>query len=256
MAVTSSSVKKRKKIWVGIYAPKILNSAFLGESNVYSIQDTKDKTLSLNLSTFTNDMRKQNTNVNFKIVAAVDNKAVAGITGISLTQAYVKRLVRRGRDKVDDSFTVKSKDNKVLRVKPLVITNSKTTKTVNSKIRLELRVIIANMLKNTNSEEFFANLINQRIQKGIKEKLSKIYPVKFIDIRQSMIEEANSGYTHQKRIDVVPRHEIVKKKEEPDETDMKDEEMVEESEDETTEETEAVEKESNNVDSEKSEEKK
>jgi len=165
MAVSNKSTKKRKKLWYGIYAPDCLRKQQLGESTVYNTEDLIGKTLKLNLSTFPNDMRKQNVAVKFSVKTVVDSKAITEITGISLTTAYIKRLVRRGRNKVDDSFLAVSKDKKNIRLKPIIITNAKTERSVTSKLRIELRKILSSSLKNSTSEEFFMNLINQRLQK-------------------------------------------------------------------------------------------
>lgn len=195
MAKPTQTTKKRKKLWYQIVAPKIMNNEFLGETNVYDKDQIPGKTLRLNLSTVTNNMKKQSMNVSFQVLTVVDNKAITTITGTALTNAFLKRLVRRGRDKVDDSFTVKTKDQKVVRIKPFITTMNRTSKAVNSKIRLAARKILAVQLKNKGYEEFFNDIINLRLQKEIKESLSKIYPIKSFDIRKSQLLKDGSAVT-------------------------------------------------------------
>jgi len=187
MAKETTKLKKRKKNWYTIVAPKVLNNAPLGETYVYNKENITGKTLKLNLSTFTNDMRRQNMDINFQITAFADNKATTTITGLALTQSNKKRLVRRGRDKIDDSFLTKSKDGKVLRVKPLMITNSRTSKSVISRIRLKARSILARYIKSKDSEEFFYDVMMVKLQKEMKSALSKIYPLKQFEIRQALV---------------------------------------------------------------------
>lgn len=187
MAQLIQSTKKRKKIWYQIQSTKTLNNVLLGETYVYNKDQIKGKSLKLNLSTVSNDMRKQNMDVSFEVISFVDNKAIASVTGVSLTQSFLKRLVRRGRDKIEDSFLAKTKDKKTIRVKPVIITMNRSAMTIKSKIRLQARELIRNLIKTKQHEEFFGNVIHQKIQKELKETLSKIYPVKQLELRQILI---------------------------------------------------------------------
>ena len=59
--------KKGKKVWVKINAGPEFNNIELGESYVHSPEDLMGKKFKINLSMLTGDMRKQNSNITFKI---------------------------------------------------------------------------------------------------------------------------------------------------------------------------------------------
>ncbi|MFT4282964.1 MAG: hypothetical protein ACMXX6_00910 [Candidatus Woesearchaeota archaeon] len=189
MAVKTQVAKKRKKSWVKIVAPQFLGNAFLGESLVQDKEDLVGKYLSLNLSTFTNDMKKQSIIVKFRAISVVDNQAQTNVVGLELTNSYMKRLVRRGKSKVSDSFVANTRDNKKLRIKPLIITNSKTNNSLQSKIRVEAKALILESVKKLSADEFFENIINTKIQRDLKDKLSKIYPLRYVDMYKCSIEK-------------------------------------------------------------------
>jgi small subunit ribosomal protein S3Ae len=189
MSVKQPAVKKRIKNWYNIHAPVFLNEAILGESNVYAKNELIGKTIKLNLFAFTNDIKKQNMDAIFRVTNVVENKALTEILGIILTQSYIKRLVRRGRNKIDDSFLVKTKDRKLIRVKPLLVTNNKTNKSVTSKIRLITRDYTRKLAATVTNEELFSMIVNVKLQKELREKLNKVYPLKFSEIRQAVIEK-------------------------------------------------------------------
>lgn len=218
MATKPATLKKKKKMWYPIYAPKMLNNIILGESTVYNKEELKGKTLKLNLSTIINDMRKQQLEIFFSVTEVVENKGITEVTGISLVQSYIKRLVRRGRDKVDDSFLVKSKDRKVIRIKPLLITNYRTNRSVNSRLRLDTREVIRRILSKTDADEFFHMIITGKIQKEIKDKVNKIYPLKHVEIRVAQYEKDKG-----KEIKEITDEELA-------EVAASDEELVEEAE--------------------------
>ena len=190
MAVKNVSTKKKsKKVWISIHAPEVFNKAFLGESYVYLKEDLIGKPLNLNLSTFVNDMKKQNINILFKVASIQEGKGVAEIMGLILNQSYIKRLVRRGKNKVEDSFLAKTSDNKTIRVKPIIITNSKTHQSVVSKLRLDARVHLKRIIKTMTPDSFVKELTDLRLQKEIKEKLQKIYPLRYFDVRYVSTEK-------------------------------------------------------------------
>lgn len=189
MATKNIAVKKKKKVWLGIQAPEFMGHTILGESNVYEKEELIGKTLCLNLATITNDMKKQNINVTFKVVGVHEGKGQTELVNYVLVSSYVKRLVRRSREKVEDSFLAKTKDGKVVRVKPIAITNADTYNSIVTKIRLGMKTLIKNALKEKTFNEFVNDLMNMKFQKEMKDKLNKIYPLKYVDVRQILLEE-------------------------------------------------------------------
>lgn len=188
MAVTKQTKKRRKKKWFKIVAPKILNHAELGESHVYSEDDLIGKSLKVNQSTITNNMRNQNVELHFKVISTADQIGQTDLTGITLTGGYLKRLVRKGRDKIEDSFVVKTQNQKDVRVKPVVLTNTRANNKVKQTLRRMAKEFITKYTKKMPHDKFFNSVIKNRLQKEMKEHLSDIYPLKYVDIRSALIE--------------------------------------------------------------------
>jgi small subunit ribosomal protein S3Ae len=228
MATKNVTAKKKKKAWYGLYAPESLNGVFLGETQVYAPDEMIGKSLSMNLAMITGDMKKQNVIASFIVNEVKDNKGMAKLIGYSLSAAYIKRLVRRKRDKIDDSFLAKSKDGTILRIKTVVMTNSKTHESATSAIRLSLRAKIKKALTEVDFNEFVNSLINLRLQKDWKNSLGKIYPLKFLEVRhvsletpkKSMKDEEYKDYTEKVKSD--DDLEDYEDKESADESDVKD----------------------------------
>lgn len=186
MAITSN-VKRKKKVWVPMQAPEFLNKAFLGESLVSDREAMIGKSLTLNLSIFTKDMKKQNIDVSFRVKSIVDGKGLTEIVGLALTNSYIKRLVRRGKSKVEDSFTAKTKDGFTVRIKPVVVTNNLVNAGVATKIRALAKEELTNLANNEHVDSFFEILLAQKVQKELKDKLSKVYPLRYVDVRVAQI---------------------------------------------------------------------
>ncbi len=182
-------IKKGKKKWAPIYAPAMFGEALLGESHVFETSDLNGKYLTANLSTITKNMRKQNANIQFKVIGVEDGKGKTEVVGYNMINSALKRLVRRGRDKVADSFISKTSDKRILRIKPLIVTVNHTTKLIQSACRLEARKIIREYVVKTNVEGTVQAIVEGKLQKIIKDSLKKIFPIKSVDIRMAKLVE-------------------------------------------------------------------
>mgnify|MGYP006298837421 CR=1 FL=1 len=185
--VTAQKVKKKR--WFPIFAPQLFASAPLGERGVADSSLLSGKYITANLSTITRSMRKQNVNMHFRIVKVEDDKAQTEAIGYSLINAAMKRLVRRGRDKIADSFLAKTKDKRVMRIKPLIITTTKGTHSAQTAIRLEARRVIREYVFAKSVEELLSDIAEGKLQKIIKESCVKIAPLRSVDIRRAVLVE-------------------------------------------------------------------
>lgn len=218
--------KVKKKKWYPIYAPAIFGSKLIGESYVESVDELKGKFISSNLSTIMNDMKKQNITMKFRVSKVVEGKGQTEIIGLQQVQSFVKRLVRRGRSKVDDSFTATTKDEQLVRIKPLIITNTKCVRSTASQLRLETRKLIAEKLAKTGFINTVQEILGFRLQKEIKAKLNKIHPIRSIDIRV-FAREAIRGIIPEADLELLPE---VKEEPKPVKKEVSEEETKEEAE--------------------------
>lgn len=175
--------QKKKKKWYPIFAPVSFRGQLLGEILSSGPESIVGKNLSLNLMEFTNDPKKQNFRANFKVVKMEGEKAVTQITGYEMLLTHVRRIMRKGIEKVEDSFVAKSKDGVNVQVKTLLLTKSKTKHSVLTAIRKTTRDFISNELKNYSFDEFIQLIIATRIQKQLRESLNKIYPLVACEFR-------------------------------------------------------------------------
>ncbi len=189
MATKTVSKTGKKKNWYSIIAPKVFNEMEVGQTLVVDPQSMVGKTISSSLMTFTKSMRKQNITVKLKVKEVRDNKAYSDIVSYSMNPSAIKRLVRRRRDKVDDSFVCKTKDGKMVRVKPMVLTRSNASNPKLASIRHAIRYMFATRVMNMTYGQFVEQVLNDRLVKEVKKTVSYIYPARMISIRSFKLEE-------------------------------------------------------------------
>ncbi|PIO07543.1 hypothetical protein COU59_03235 [Candidatus Pacearchaeota archaeon CG10_big_fil_rev_8_21_14_0_10_34_12] len=118
----------------------------------------------------------------------VDGKeAKAFPRGIKLTPYFLRRMMRKGTNYVEDSFSTSCKDATV-RVKPFLITRRKVSRAIRKALREKAREELINYLKERKTEEVFSEILDNRIQKTLSLTLKKIYPLSLCEIRVFKIE--------------------------------------------------------------------
>lgn len=179
--------KWKKKKWFTILAPKVFQERPLGQTCASNPAQLKGRTTSVNLMTLTGNIKKQTTDVLFEIVDSQGEKALTQIKKIELMPAYIKRKVRRNKDRIDASFVCVTKDNKYLRLKPIIITVSKSSRAIQSKLKQKMMEYTIKTVKNQTYDDLINDLINYKFQRTARNLLSPIFPIIDADLRSIVL---------------------------------------------------------------------
>jgi ribosomal protein S3AE len=153
------------------------------EAYVYSIENLDKRALKIDL---TRMLRGKSIELLAKIEVK-DGKAVADARKLTLLGFFIRRMLRKGVDYVEDSFSVECKDAK-LRVKPFLITRKKVSRKVKNALRISAKDFLFNYIKERGKEEVFRDMISSQIQRALSLRLKKIYPLALCEIRVLNIE--------------------------------------------------------------------
>jgi small subunit ribosomal protein S3Ae len=186
--MAQQSTKVKKKQWYNLMAPKQFGDVVIGETLVYEPHAMLGKTLSHNLMNLTNDIKKQNINVHFRVTNVEGDKAMTSIIGYQIIPSSVKRFVRRNSEKMDLSFACETADNVLIRVKPLVITKADVKGSIAAKVRNNIVLFLIRTLKTMKYDEIMDSIISHKLQSDMRAGLNKIYPLKVCEIRYLGIE--------------------------------------------------------------------
>jgi ribosomal protein S3AE len=187
MAEKQVKTKIKKKHWAQILAPKAFDNIVLGESFIGEKEELLNKNVTANLMTLTDDPRKQAYNVRFDVKEVKEGKAHTQVVGLDMTPSAVKRLIRRGRDKIDDSIVIRIGGGRLVRVKPVLVTNTKASKSAQTEIRLAVRKKLREMYAKMRFEDIVKEIIDVKTQRILKDICMKTHPVRSVDIREIII---------------------------------------------------------------------
>ena len=189
MAKATAELKVRKKKWFQIVAPKLFREVVVGESPLYEADQLKGRRMSVNMMNLTNNPKNQSISVKLKISEVREGKAITDLTGFESMPSSLKRLVRRGRTKVEDSFVVKTSDAKLVRIKPLLVTNNLVSNSVKAALKRVARNAIARLSQKLTYEKLAEEVITFKLQKHVQGLCSKITPVRNSEVKAFLLVE-------------------------------------------------------------------
>lgn len=172
---------KKKKIWIKIIAPREFHNKPLGET--LQREKLSGRKLKVSLSNLIGDFKKQNTSIGFVVTEVKDNQAKTEVYKYIISPSHLKRLVRKSKNKIDDSFVVETKDKIKLRVKPFMVTRQKTSRSTLTSLRKISREQLERYIKGNTFVDFIRDVISGKIQGRLKYELKIAYPLSLYEIR-------------------------------------------------------------------------
>jgi len=172
---------KKKKRFYDVEMPIINRQTQL---LAYEISELEGKFIKYDL---TRILRGKSILMRFKVILEED-KAVAFPRGITLMPYFLRRMIRKGTDYVEDSFSMECKDA-VLKIKPFLITRRKVSKRVKRGLREKTKEEIQKYLKEKTLEKIFEEILKNKMQKELSLILKKIYPLSLCEIKSMEIEK-------------------------------------------------------------------
>ncbi len=187
MAKPVAKAQVVRKQWIPILAPKLFNDAWIGESLLTDPQLAIGRFVTVSMTTLTNDIQKQHINLSFRINGFQKDVLTTELIGYHFSPSSARRFVRRARSKLDDSFLVTTQDGKKMRIKPMLVTRSKTQGGVQAALRKATRDFFTIQLSKMKLEQFWGEIIGHNLQKSLSDSLKKIYPVAAAELRWVLI---------------------------------------------------------------------
>ena len=175
------AIAKRKKRFFEVEMPIINKQTQL---QAYELKELKGRFIKYDL---TRILRGKNMLLQL-VVKISEDKAVAIPRAIKLMPYFLKRMVRKGTNYVEDSFTVNCKDAE-LRIKPFLITRRKVSRAVRKALREKAKQELINYVKDKDSNTLFDEILKNQMQKPLSLKLKKIYPLSLCEIRVFKVEK-------------------------------------------------------------------
>jgi len=187
--------KQKKKKWFPLVAPEAFQSRIIGEVLLEDASVLMGRTVKVNMMQLMGDMKRQSVNVMFKVTDIKEGKAFTQPVKFEISSFSLKRLAKREKDKLSDSFVVKTGDGKLVRIKPVMVTNAMTNGAVLATLVKTCRAVCKEIVNKSKFEQLIIDLVTYKFQKEVKEGLHKVYPLRNFDIRILELENKKKNET-------------------------------------------------------------
>ena len=174
---TALDIKKKKKKWIPILASKEFNNQEIGETFLEEAEHSLGRMIEVNLMMLTKDPKRQNFNVYFKINEIKNASAFTQLVGYGLQVAQLKKITKKAKNKIDDSFIYLTKDNAKIVLKLIIITKTLTYKTTLQLIRKFAREFLTGYTKANTATQIMQDVISNNLQRDLKNQVKKATPV-------------------------------------------------------------------------------
>ena len=141
-------------------------------------EELHNKTIKLDL---TRKLRGKGLTVKLRIFNQ-EGKLFAIPNSLTLASSYIRRMMRKRTNYVEDSFMTRCTDIRVT-FKPHLITRKKVSRVVRKNLRNTCREFIIDYTKERDYITVAHEIFNGTLQKALLPKLKKVYPLSFCDIR-------------------------------------------------------------------------
>lgn len=167
--------EKRKKKFFDVEIPIIGKQT---QMQAYELKDLNGRYMQYDLTRL---LRGKSMIITLK-VNANNEQASCTPTKLVLMPYFLRRMIRKGTNYIDDSFTAECKDAH-LKIKPILVTRRKISRAVRKALRNMAKEELINYVKEKNSAQLFDEILKGQIQKPLGLKLKKIYPLSLCEIR-------------------------------------------------------------------------
>ena len=141
-------------------------------------KELHNKTIKLDL---TRKLRGKGLTIKLRIFNQKE-KLFAIPNSLTLTSSYIRRMMRKRINYVEDSFRTRCSDIRATFI-PHLITRKKVSRAVRKNLRNTTRDFIIEYCKERNYMTVCQEIFDGTLQKSLLPKLKKIYPLSFCDIR-------------------------------------------------------------------------
>jgi len=199
----AAETKIKKKIFIRIVGPKLFNEQIIGETPVTDPRTLLGRNMRINLMGITNEPRDQNVEIKLNLNSLKGDSVGTEIIGYSLLPAFIRKLIRKEKRRVDDSFIINTSDNRTVRIKPFLLTIHIVSNSIMTALRKKTQEIVkAEALKLT-FEALVTEVLSRRLQDKLRKDLAKLYPLKSCEIKAIEIVTEQKKKTEEKEVVVV-----------------------------------------------------
>ena len=179
----------KAKTWYTVLAPPMFESREVGQIPATEDAHLMNRIVKVSLSELTGDISQSYVNLHLRIHEVKGKTAYTRLIGHEISAGYLRTLVRRRRNVVNEVVDVESKDGVKLRMKISIFTARRVSSPVKTALRNATRDEVAARVKEMEFQPLAQDIIFGKFSATLFNRLKKLCPVKRIEVRKTEISE-------------------------------------------------------------------
>lgn len=182
--------KWKAKQWYTIVAPAAFNQTTLAESPAEAPEQIIGRIATTTMQDLIGDFKLMHVKLNFQVTAVNGNRAETRFIGHSFTSDYLRRLVRRNHSKITLVIDVKTKDEALIRIKPILVTEHRAQASQQNELRRICTDILAGSAARNGLGAFVREMLDGTLTNQLFKEARKIYPLRKAELQKSEVVSA------------------------------------------------------------------
>jgi small subunit ribosomal protein S3Ae len=179
----------KKKKWFEVYADPVFDNKIIGQTIAIESKKIIGRKIRKNLKELTNSIRDSYYEVTFVIKKTTATKADTEISCFETKSNYLRRIVRRGKSKIEPVFYVITKDNRKLKLKILFITGARYPVSAKKEAQKIIVDAITKSIKTKMLTEAWNDIISQKLAENCRKPLKSLGYINKILISKATLKE-------------------------------------------------------------------
>ena len=174
---TKLKMRKGKKRWFPVIAPKALGGAEIAQVTAYDPADLLNRNLLIPMKVITGSARDSNINVKLTVIKVQGDTAQTDSIGIFTGDSQISRVGRRKSTKIDLVFYTNDKSENKIKIKFVLFARETLTKNLKNDLRLLAEEQIKKSLKKFEYADLFTSMSIKKLGLDLKNNLKQVYPI-------------------------------------------------------------------------------
>jgi small subunit ribosomal protein S3Ae len=179
----------KSKTWYTVLAPQMFESKEIGQIPATEDAHLINRIVKVSLAELTGDISQSYVNLQFRIHEVKGKTAYTRLVGHEMSAGYLRTLVRRRRNVINEVVDVESKDGVKLRIKISIFTARRVSSPVKTALRNSTREEILLRVKEMDFQQLAQEIIFGKFSATLFNRLKKLCPVKRIEVRKTELFE-------------------------------------------------------------------
>lgn len=179
----------KSKTWYTVLAPQIFDSKEIGQIPANEDAHLINRIVKVSLAELTGDMSHSYVNLHFRINEVKGKTAYTKLIGHEIAAGYLRTLVRRRRNVINEVVDVTTKDGAKMRIKVSLFTAKRVSSPLKIALRNAVKEEILARVKDMDFQQTTQEMIFGKFSATLFNRIKKLCPLKRIEVRKTEIFE-------------------------------------------------------------------